>query len=170
MAMTITPEELYYGSPVTLTYGGTDVGGTTEPPTVSIEITSVAPDFQNAAGPIVGTSVITDVVVSCSLRVNQMTAEKLAWALPGATETGGVITWEAGRVPSDAYQDLVLVGQGLDGREMTVTIENAFSASSISIPFGKGEFGGIDMDFVGHYEASSPYDVPFSIEFSGSGS
>ena len=166
MAVTITPEELYYGSPTTLTYGGVDVGGTTEPPTVNIEITEAKPDFQNAAGPIVGTAVITDVMVSVDLMVNQLTAEKLAWALPGAEETGGVITWTAGRVPSSAYKDLVLVGQGLDGRTMTFTLENAYSAQPISLPFGKGEFGGLSMSFVAHYEGTSPLEVPFTVEFS----
>ena len=166
MAVTITPEELYYGSPTTLTYGGVDVGGTTEPPTVNIEITEAKPDFQNAAGPIEGTAVVTDVIVSVDLLVNQMTAEKLAWALPGATETGGVITWTTGRVPTTAYKDLVLVGQGLDGRTMTVTLENAYSAQPISIPFGKGEFGGLSMSFVAHYQSDSPYEVPFSVAFS----
>lgn len=166
MATTITPEELYYGSPVTLTYGGVDVGGTTEPPTVNIEITEAHPDFQNAAGPIVGTAVITDVVVSVDLMVNQMTAEKLAWALPGATEVGGVITWSAGRVPTSAYKDLVLVGQGLDGRTMTFTLENAYSSENISLPFGKGEFGGLAMHFVAYYDETTPQEVPFTVEFS----
>ena len=166
MAVTITPEELYFGSPTTLTYGGVDVGGTTEPPTVSIEVTEAKPDFQNAAGPIEGTSVITDVVVSVELLMNQMTAAKLTWALPGATETDGVITWTAGRVPSSAYKDLVLVGQGLDGRTMTVTLENALSAQNISIPFGKGDFGGVSMRFVAHYDSTTPLDVPFTIDFS----
>lgn len=165
MATTITPEELYYGSPVTLTYGGTDVGGTLEPPTIEFEITKVWPNFQQAAGPIVDTVIVTDVLVSASLVVNQMTAAKLAWALPGAENTGGIITWTAGRVPSSAYQDLVLVGQGLDGRTMTFTLENALSAENLSIPFGKGEFGGLNMRFVAHYEGTTPLDVPFSIEF-----
>jgi len=166
MATTITPEELYYGSPVTLTYGGVDVGGTTEPPTVNIEVTEAHPDFQNAAGPIVGTSVITDITVSVDLLVNQMTAAKLAWALPGAEEVGGVITWTAGRVPTAAYKDLVLVGQGLDGRTMTFTLENACSSENLSIPFGKGEFGGLAMHFVAYYESTTPQEAPFTVEFS----
>ena len=166
MAVTITPEELYFGSPTTLTYGGVDVGGTTEPPTLQIEITENHPDFQNAAGPIVGTSVITDIVVSVSLMVNQMTAAKLAWALPGATEVGGTVTWDAGRVPSSAYKDLVLVGQGLDGRTMTVTIENAFSSENLSIPFSKTSWNGLSMNFMGYYESTTPQEAPFSIAFS----
>jgi hypothetical protein len=151
MAVTITPEELYFGSPTTLTYGGVDIGGTTEPPTLHIEITENHPDFQNAAGPIVGTSVITDILV---------------WALPGATEVGGVITWEAGRVPSSAYKDLVLVGQGLDGRTMTVTLENAFSSENLSIPFSKTDWGGLNMNFVGYYDSTTPLEAPFSVQFS----
>lgn len=165
MAITITPEELYYGSPVTLTYGGVDVGGTTEPPTIHIDITEFHPDFQNAAGPVQGTAIITDVLVRCELMVNQMTAAKLAWALPGAEETGGVITWTTGRVPTSAYQDLVLVGQGLDGRTMTVTIENAFSSENISIQLGKGSVSGLSMNFIGYYDPTSPYEVPFTVEF-----
>lgn len=251
MAVTITPEELYYGSPTTLTYGGVDIGATTEAPTVEIEITQATPDFQNAAGPVVGTAVVTDVVVAVNLTVNQLTAEKLTWALPGSSSvagggaiTGGggnttltadvaagatiipvaattnlaignfvrigdsgeyeyrtidainalnvtlttalgrphdagdqvvetddlgggtTITWTAGRVPTSAYKTLVLVGQGLDGRTMTTTITNAYSSENISLPFGKGEFGGLQMRFVGHYSASSPLVAPFSIAFS----
>jgi hypothetical protein len=170
MAVTITPEELYFGSPTTLTYGGEDVGGTTEPPTLSIEITEKHPDFQNAAGPVMGTSVITDVMAKVTLKVNQMTAEKLAWSLPGAELVGDVLTWSAGRVPSSAYKDLVLVGQGLDGRTLTVTLENAFSAKNISIPFGKNDFGGIDMEFMGYYDPASPLEVPVTIEFGAAAS
>lgn len=250
MAVIITPEELYYGSPTTLTYGGVDIGGTTEPPTVNIEITEAHPDFQNAAGPVVGTSIITDVMASVELTVNQLTAEKLAWALPGATSAGGTgtlttgggsttltadvaagatvipvaattnllvgdkvrigdageyefrtisvitglnltlstalgrghdtgdavvetddlgggttITWTAGRVPTSAYKTLVLIGSGLDGRTMTTTLTNAYSSENISIPFGKGEFGGLTMRFVAYYDASTPLVVPFSIAF-----
>lgn len=166
MPMTITPEELYYGSPTTLTYGGVDVGGTTEPPTIEFEITEAHPNFQNSAGPVIGTSVITDVMVSVSLLVNQLTAAKLAWALPGAVEAGGVVTWTVGRVPSSAYKDLVLVGQGLDGRTMTFTLLNAYSSENLSIPFGKGEFGGLSMKFVGYYDEDDAYEVPFTVAFS----
>jgi hypothetical protein len=166
MAVTITPEELYFGSPTTLTYGGEDMGGTTEPPTLSIEVTTSTPDFQNAAAPIVGTVVVTDILVSVELMMNQVTAAKLTLAMPGATETDGVITWTAGRVPSAAFKDLVLVGQGLDGRTMTVTLENALSAESINMPFSKTEFGGVSMRFVAHADAATPLEAPFSIAFS----
>ena len=167
MAVTITPEELYFGSPTTLTYGGVDVGGTTEPPRIIIEITKHEPDFQQAAGPVADTAVISDIIVRCELMVNQMTAAKLAWALPGAEEAGGTITWTAGRVPSSAYKDLVLVGQGLDGRTLTATIENAYSAENIELPFGKDDFTGMSMNFIGYYDPTTPMEVPFSIALAG---
>jgi hypothetical protein len=167
MAVTITPEELYFGAPTTLTYGGTDVGGTTEPPRIMITPTYLTPDFQNAGGPVQDTKVVTGCEVRAEIMVNQLVAAKLIWALPGAANTGGTITWTVGRVPTSAYQDLVLVGPGLDGRTMTVTIENACPESSIELPFGKEEFTGMSLSFIGHYEAANPLDVPFSISFAG---
>jgi hypothetical protein len=85
---TITPEEMYFGAPGTLTVDGVDAGGTTEPPKLSFDITKYQPDFQNAKGPIKGTAVITKVIPKLALLINQISALKLAWALPGATSTG----------------------------------------------------------------------------------
>ena len=48
MATTIAPEELYFGTPVSLTVGGVEVGATTEPPTLEIEIEEYTPEFQGA--------------------------------------------------------------------------------------------------------------------------
>ena len=167
MAVTITPEELYFGAPTTLTFGGVDVGGTTEPPRIIIEPTYLTPDFQNAAGPIVDTKVVVGCAVRAEIMVNQFVAAKIGWALPGSEEAGGTITWTVGRVPSAAYKDLVLVGPGLDGRTMTVTIENACPESSVEIPFGKEEFTGMNLTFIGHYEADAPMTAPFSITLAG---
>lgn len=165
MAVTITPEELYFGAPTTLTYGGVDVGGTTEPPRIIIEPTIQRPDFQNAAGPVVGTSVVSEVSVRAEITVNQLTAAKLMWAMPGAEQSGDTITWTAGRVPSASYDDLTLIGPGLDGRTLVVTIHNAFPEGTIELPFGKEEFTGMNLTFVGHYEADSPLEVPLTVEF-----
>lgn len=88
MTTAITPEEMYFGSPGTLTVGGVDAGGTTEPPKLTIDITSYTPDFQNAKGPVKGTKIVTAVMAKLALLVNQISAIKLAWALPGATSVG----------------------------------------------------------------------------------
>lgn len=166
MAITITPEEVYFGSPTTLTYGGVDVGATETPPTLHFDITKWDFKPENAAGPIKGASVVTDIIVRVELVVNQMTGAKLAWALPGAVEAAGVVTWSAGRVPTSAYKDLVLVGAGLDGRTMTVTLEDAFSAENLSIELGKSNPAGLAMNFMGYYDPTTPNTVPVTIEFS----
>lgn len=166
MSVTITPEEVYFGAPTTLTYGGVQIGATITPPVIHFDITKW--DFipENAAGPIEGASVVTDVMARVELTVNQITGAKLAWALPGAAEAAGVVTWTAGRVPSGAYKDLVLVGPGLDGRTMTVTLENAMSAENLSIELGKSNPAGLAMNFIGYYDPTTPQVVPITIEFS----
>lgn len=87
MALVIAPEELYFGAPASLTYGGVEVGATLDPPTVNFDITTYTPEFQGARGPVKGTVITTRVIPSCTLRVNQITAQKLGWALPGTATT-----------------------------------------------------------------------------------
>jgi hypothetical protein len=81
---TITPEELYFGAPASLTYGGVECGATVDAPKVAFEVTTFSPEFQNAKGPIKGTVITTKVIPSCEFTVNQITAQKLAWAMPGS--------------------------------------------------------------------------------------
>src|ERR1035437_1848739 len=123
MTTTIAPEELYFGAPTSLTYGGVECGATLDAAVVTITPTVYSPAFQNAKGPIKSADIVTHVAVEATFTVNQITAAKLAWGLPGATSTGGTgaqtITWTPGRIASAAYQSLVLVGPGLDGRTMT---------------------------------------------------
>lgn len=167
MAITINPEELFFGTPTSVTYGGTEVGATVDPPVVTITPTLYKPDFQGAVGPVTGAVFVVGVEAKCEITVNQMTAEKLAWGLPGATETGGVISWEPGRVASAAFKDLVLVGEGLDGRTITFTLKNALPEGSLSIPFSKSEISGMKLAFIGYADTDSPREAPFTIELAG---
>ncbi len=163
MPITINPEELFFGTPTTLTYGGVDVGATVDPPTVTITPTLYKPDFQNAVGPVTGAVFITGVECKAELTVNQITAAKLAWGLPGATEVGGVISWTPGRVDSAAFKDLVLVGEGLDGRTLTVTIKNALPEGALTVPFSKSEITGMKLAFIGYVDTTTPTTAPFEI-------
>lgn len=87
MPTTITPEELYFGAPASLTYGGVECGASVDPPKVMFDVTTYTPEFQNAKGPIKGTVITTRVIPSCEFTVNQITAQKLAWAMPGSAST-----------------------------------------------------------------------------------
>jgi hypothetical protein len=137
-------------------------------PRVTLTPTLYKPDFQNAVGPVTGAVFIVGVEVKAEFTVNQITAAKLAWGLPGAEEAGGVITWSPGRVATAAFKDLILVGEGLDGRTLTVTIENALPEGALSIPFSKSEITGMKLAFIGYVDTTTPNTAPFSIELSAS--
>jgi hypothetical protein len=164
VTITIAPEELYFGSPTSLTYGGTEVGATVTPPKVTITPTLYKPDFQNAIGPVRGAVFVTSVEAKCELTVNQFTAEKLAWALPGADFVGDVMTWTPGRVASAAFQDLTLIGAGLDGRTMVFTLHNALPEGALEISFSKTEISGMTLTFIGYVDEDTPTTAPFTIE------
>jgi hypothetical protein len=160
----INPEQLFFGTVASLTYGGTDVGATVDPPVVTITPTKYAPEFQNAIGPVTGAVFITAVEAKCELTVNEITAEKLAWGLPGAEVAGDVITWTPGRVASTAFKDLVLTGEGLDGRSLIFTLFNALPEGALSIPFSKSEISGMKLTFIGYVDTATPTTAPFAIE------
>lgn len=164
MATVILPEELFFGAPTSLTYGGTEVGGTIDAPKVLITTTIYTPEFQNAKGPIKSTDIVTKVIVAAEFTVNQFTAVKLGWAMPGSDQTGDTTTWTPGRIPNAAYKDLILIGQGLDTRQMILTIHNAINVSPLEIDFSNQSIAGLKMRFEGRYASTTPNVAPFSLE------
>jgi hypothetical protein len=327
-----TPESMYFGAPTSLTVGGVEVGATLEAPKVAFDIEKYTPEFPNSKGPVKGTVMIRRVVPRIEFLVNELTAAKIAWAMPGVTSTVGtgattsgghdevlsadtvvgatvikfpgtalanpsaaaddivdtatahgfvagqrvmfesitggtgltaltpyfviaanlaattlqlsltsggaainftsditagvlipaytigeflkigdsgeteireisavgtsgtggtgltltsalgtahdsgdpivevddagttLLTWTPGRVPSASYRDVVAVGPGLDGREMTVTILNALSAENLEFDMGDDAMAGVPLVMVGHYDPTTPTVVPFSLE------
>jgi hypothetical protein len=89
MATTIDPTALFFGAPASLTVGGTEVGATITPPKVTVEETQYAPDFQGAGGPVKGAVFVTKAKAQIEFDVNELTASKMAWALPGSTSSSG---------------------------------------------------------------------------------
>jgi hypothetical protein len=83
----IDPNAIFSGAPVSITYGGVDMGATTSAPKVALEIAGGAPDFLGAGGPVEGTHGIRKITPSVEITVNEITATKIAWAMPGATAT-----------------------------------------------------------------------------------
>lgn len=164
MTITINPEELFFGSPTSITYGGTEVGATITPPKATITPTLYKPEFQNAIGPVTGAVFVTAVEAKCELTVNQFTAEKLAWALPGASVVGDTLSWTPGRVASSAFKDLVLIGEGLDGRTIVFTLHNALPEGSLEVSFSKTELSGMTLTFIGYVSTDSPTTAPFTLE------
>ena len=86
-----------------------------------------------------------------------------AWVVKVTTAGTTSITWTVGRIDSSAYNELVLVGLGLDGREMTFTLSNAMSAESQELEFSDNAVAGLKVKFTGYYAAATPTVAPFSI-------
>jgi hypothetical protein len=166
----IKPEELFFGAPVSLTVDGTEVGGTIDAPKVTITPTVYTPEFQNAKGPVLETDIITKLLVAAEFTVNQFVAEKIGWTMPGATEVAGTFRWTPGRIPSTAYHDVVLIGQGLDGREMVIGIENAVSVQPLELDMSNTAIMGMKVRLEGRYAAATPNVAPFFLRIHATGS
>jgi hypothetical protein len=163
----ITPDDLIFGTPTSIKYGGVEVGATLDPPVVTITPTLYKPDFQNAVGPVMGAVFISGAEIKAEVTVNEFTATKLAWGMPGATEVGGIVTWAPGRVALDAFQDLVLIGSNLAGNPLTITVKNALPEGAISISMSKSELSGMKLTFIGYVDGADPQTLPFEIELGG---
>jgi hypothetical protein len=89
VTVTVDSTALFFGAPASLTVGGVEVGATLTAPKVSIEATQYAPEFNGTGGPVSGAVFNTKIKASVEFDVNEMTAAKLAWSLPGSTSTAG---------------------------------------------------------------------------------
>lgn len=89
MATTIDSTALFFGAPASLTVGGDEVGATLTPPKAMIEATQYAPEFQGAGGPIAGAVFNTKIKATVEFDVNELTAAKLAWSMPGSGSSVG---------------------------------------------------------------------------------
>lgn len=116
MTTTVDPNAIFSGAPVSITYGGVDCGSTTAVPKLALDLTAGAPDFTNAGGPVRGTKGIHKIVPSIELVVNEFTAQKLAWAMPGATATSSQS-----------------VGQVKAGLDTTLAADPALGATNIRV-------------------------------------
>jgi hypothetical protein len=116
MATTIDASAIFSGAPVSLTYDGVECGATISAPKFGIEVESGAPVFTNAGGPVKGTAINRKAVPSVEFEVNEITAQKLAWALPGCTATSSAS-----------------VGQPRAGLTTTLAADPALGATIISL-------------------------------------
>lgn len=170
MALTIDETALFFGAPASLTVDGTEVGATLTPPKVTIEATQYAPEFQGAGGPISGAVFTTKIKATVEFTINELSAAKLAWALPGSvTETAGTpptstTTWSIGRVDSSAFHDVILDGVGLDGTHLVVTISNALSDGKFTLEMSDSAVAGSTVTMTGYYDGADPTTAPITIE------
>jgi hypothetical protein len=116
MATVIDPSAIFSGAPVSLLYGGVECGSTTKVPKLSLQVESGGPDFTNAGGPVVATRYTRRIIPSVEITVNELTAQKLAWAMPGATATSSAS-----------------LGQLLAGYDTTLAADPALGATNVKV-------------------------------------
>jgi hypothetical protein len=250
--MTIDTTAIYFGGPASLTVDGPQVGATMSAPKITVQVTQVAPEPIGAGGPVAGLIWNSKIKATCEFDVLEITAAKLAWALPGSSSVVGdgtaalsgdafattldgaaaigdtllsvagtasplavgqylkigtgtgaetrkvkaivtgaaievtealqkahdsgadvvrlvdagttVTTWHTGRVPSTAFKDVVLDGEGVDGRHMLFTLTDAISDGQLSMEFGDTAPGGVHVIMSGTYAGTDPTLAPFTLE------
>ena len=116
MVATINPSAIFSGAPVSILFGGVECGATTAVPKLSLEVEAGGPEFTNAGGPVRATRITRRIVPSVELTVNEMTAQKIAWALPGATATSSAS-----------------LGQTLAGLDTTLAADPALGAANVKV-------------------------------------
>lgn len=116
MSTVIDPNAIFSGAPVSLTYGGVEAGSTLSAPKLSLDVAGGAPDFKNAGGPIKATRGIRTIIPSVEIQVSEITAQKLAWAMPGAT--------------ADSSESVGVTRAGLD---TTLAADPALGATNLKV-------------------------------------
>lgn len=171
MTTTIDPTALFFGAPASLTVGGVELGATLTPPKCSIQATQYAPDFQGAGGPVKGGVFNTKIKADIEFDVNEITAVKLAWSMPGSSTSAAAgtppvttTTWSIGRVPSAAFKDVVLDGLGVDGRHLKVTVKDALGDGKVDITMSDAAVAGSHVIMTGYYDGTTPTLAPVQVE------
>lgn len=73
------------------------------------------------------------------------------------------ISWSTGRVPSEAFQTVVLDGIGLDGRHLVVTITSALSDGKLSVEMSDSAVAGSHVVMTGYYDGANPTLCPVTV-------
>jgi hypothetical protein len=89
MTTTIQPDRMFFGAPASLTVDGVESGTSFDAPKVTIEYTTNADKTmpQGARSKIKGLLFVKSAVCKVVFKVNEWTAVKLGWVMPGATAT-----------------------------------------------------------------------------------
>jgi hypothetical protein len=103
---TIDSTALFFGAPASLTVGGSEVGATINPPKATVQATQYAPEFQGAGGPVSGAVFNTKIKATVEFDVNELTAAKLTWAMPGSVSVVGSGAVTGGGATGTLYADV----------------------------------------------------------------
>ena len=156
MATIIDVSAIFSGAPAGLAYGGVECGATTEVPKLAIAVEGGSPDFTNAVGPVKGTYILRKGVPSIEVVVNEITAQKIAWAMPGA-----------------AASSSQSVGSPVAGLDTTLAADPALGATNLRVTsvttVAVGQFVRVGAAGVAATEANSEVLRVLTVGTTGSG-
>lgn len=95
----IQVDQMVFGAPALLTVDGVDFGATETPPKFTSKLTMVTPTLQGAIAAVAGTSVITKALGKLAVVLGEITAAKLLWAFPNATQSANPAVVAAAAAP-----------------------------------------------------------------------
>lgn len=167
----IQPDLLFYGAPATITVDGTEVGATFEGTSIQISYETNADKTRPQGGRtriVKGLLFVKSATCKVRFRVNEFTAEKLGWAMPGSTSSvaGSTTTIQpvAGRVPSTAYKNVVVSGVGLDGLPLVVELDDAISVIDTDFPFNDDDWSGFALEMEATGDPADIEAIPWRVK------
>jgi hypothetical protein len=75
-----------------------------------------------------------------------------------------IIRQRIGRVPDEAYGDLVIQGIGLDGEALVITLFDAINEANAEFTFGETTTTGVPLSFIATVDVTDPTLIPWAIE------
>jgi hypothetical protein len=168
----IDATKLFYGAPATITIDGTEVGATFDAPSVEISYETNADKARPQGGRMrIVKGLLFARSIGCKVKftVNEITAEKAGWAMPGSTSSisGSTTTIQpvAGRFPSSAYKPVVLSGVGLDGLPLVVEIDNGINTiSAMSMAFSDEDWSGFAVEIEATGNPDDTEEITFRVK------
>ncbi len=125
--MAVDPNAIFSGFPVSITYGGVDLGSTDGVPKLGLEVVSGAPTIKGASGPVRGTEGIRTAVPTVEVTILEFSAEKVGWALPGSTATSS----ESVGVPAAGLDTTLAADPALGATNLKVTSVTTVAAGDL---------------------------------------
>lgn len=101
----IVSEDVIFGPPTSLQYGGVELGASEDPAVLNITGERFEMDFQGAGGPIAGLTRLRKVQATVTAKLNELSIAKLAWALQNLTATVGTAAVTGGGVSTTLAAD-----------------------------------------------------------------
>lgn len=101
----IVSEDVLFGPPTSLQYGGVELGASEDPAVLTITGERFEPEWQGAGGPVAGLTRLRKVNCTLKAKLNELSIAKLRWLLQNATATVGTAAVTGGGVSTTLAAD-----------------------------------------------------------------